>query len=44
MKLLITTTVLAVATAAVGLAADATAGKAVYDRACKSCHGRRRLG
>lgn len=24
---------------AVGLAADAGAGKAAYDRACKSCHG-----
>lgn len=26
-------------TAAAALAADATAGKAVYDRSCRSCHG-----
>jgi mono/diheme cytochrome c family protein len=34
-------TVLAVicAAATVSLAADATAGKAVYDRTCKTCHG-----
>jgi mono/diheme cytochrome c family protein len=25
--------------AGAGLAADATAGKAVYDKSCKSCHG-----
>ena len=39
MKVLITAAILAVATASAGWAADATAGKAVYDRACKSCHG-----
>jgi mono/diheme cytochrome c family protein len=39
MRILIATTILAVASATAGLAADAAAGKAVYDRACKSCHG-----
>lgn len=33
------TIILAVAGASAGMAADAAAGKAVYDRACKSCHG-----
>lgn len=32
-------TVLFVMAAAVGVAGDATAGKAVYDKSCKSCHG-----
>ena len=31
--------VLAAATATAGLAASPTAGKVVYDKACKSCHG-----
>ena len=39
MRILIATTILAVASATAGFAADAAAGKAVYDRACKSCHG-----
>ena len=39
MRILIVTTILAVASATAGLAADPAAGKAVYDRACKSCHG-----
>jgi mono/diheme cytochrome c family protein len=39
MKILTTASMLVIATASAGPAADATAGKAVYDRACKSCHG-----
>jgi mono/diheme cytochrome c family protein len=39
MRILIATAILAVASASAGMAADAAAGKAVYDRACKSCHG-----
>lgn len=39
MRLFVTTIILAVATATATLAGDAAAGKAVYDRACKSCHG-----
>ena len=39
MKTFIAITILAVASATAGLAADAAAGKAVYERACKSCHG-----
>jgi mono/diheme cytochrome c family protein len=38
MKTIFAATILAIAGASYGLAADATAGKAVYDRACKSCH------
>jgi mono/diheme cytochrome c family protein len=39
MRTLIATTILALASASAGLAADAAAGKAVFERACKSCHG-----
>lgn len=39
MRTFAATLILAVAGATAGLAADATAGKAAYDRACKSCHG-----
>ena len=39
MRTIITTLTLAVLSATVGLAADAKAGHAVYDKSCKSCHG-----
>ena len=39
MKQLRTMLVVAAATAALASAADVSNGKAVYDRACKSCHG-----
>ena len=39
MKIFVSTIILAVAGATATYAADAAAGKAVYDRACKSCHG-----
>ena len=32
-------TILFTAAASVAFAADATAGKAVYDKSCKACHG-----
>ncbi len=38
MRILLTVT-LACLSAAAGLAADAKAGQAVYERSCKSCHG-----
>lgn len=39
MRTLIITLGLAVAAATAIQAADATAGKAAYDKSCKSCHG-----
>lgn len=39
MRILVGTMILAVAGATAGMAGDAAAGKAVYERACKSCHG-----
>src|ERR1035438_4617787 len=39
MKLFLTTLCLVVFSATAGLAADAAAGKAVYDKSCKNCHG-----
>lgn len=39
MRSFVTVMILAVGTAAASFAGDAAAGKAVYDRACKSCHG-----
>jgi mono/diheme cytochrome c family protein len=39
MRRIPTTFTLIVLFAAAAFAADATAGKAVYDKACKSCHG-----
>src|SRR5262245_27824066 len=39
MRTLITLSVLFGASSAAGIAADAAAGKAVYDKSCKSCHG-----
>jgi len=39
MRTLFTTLALIGASAAAGVAADAKAGQAVYDKACKSCHG-----
>ncbi len=39
MRTTLITLSLAVLSAAVGLAADAAAGKAIYDKSCKSCHG-----
>jgi predicted CXXCH cytochrome family protein len=39
MKVFASTMILALAGATATYAADATAGKPVYDRACKSCHG-----
>jgi len=36
---IITILILAIAVASTGMAADPAAGKAVYERACKSCHG-----
>jgi len=37
--MIITTLTLAALSAAAGLAADAKAGQAVYDKSCKQCHG-----
>ena len=39
MRTLIVFSVLTGMSAAVGLAADAKAGQAVYDKSCKACHG-----
>jgi len=39
MRIILTTLVLAAFAAGAGSAADATAGKGVYDKSCKSCHG-----
>src|SRR5438270_14061272 len=39
MRIILTTLILAGLSAAAGLAADAKAGQAVYDKSCKSCHG-----
>jgi mono/diheme cytochrome c family protein len=39
MRVLLTTLSMVVLAATAGLAADAKAGKVVYDKSCKSCHG-----
>src|ERR1700730_17661823 len=39
MRIIVTTLTLAGLSATAGLAADAQAGQAVYDKSCKSCHG-----
>ena len=39
MRTILSALTLAGLSAAVGSAADATAGKAVYDKSCKTCHG-----
>jgi cytochrome c5 len=39
MKRTVTLVIAICAAAAVSLAADAAAGKAVFDKSCKSCHG-----
>ncbi|MGA7234708.1 MAG: cytochrome c [Bryobacteraceae bacterium] len=39
MKRIVTLLIGICAAAAVSLAADAAAGKAVFDKSCKSCHG-----
>jgi mono/diheme cytochrome c family protein len=39
MRIILTTLTLAGLSATACLAADAKAGQAVYDKACKSCHG-----
>jgi mono/diheme cytochrome c family protein len=39
MRLMLTTIVLAAATATLALGADAKAGQAAYDKSCKQCHG-----
>jgi mono/diheme cytochrome c family protein len=39
MRTILTTLSFAALTAMVALGADAAAGKAVYDKSCKSCHG-----
>jgi mono/diheme cytochrome c family protein len=39
MRTIITTLILAGLSATAGSAADAKAGKAIFDRSCKSCHG-----
>jgi mono/diheme cytochrome c family protein len=39
MRTLISTLTLIGMSAAAGMAADAKAGQAVYDKSCKSCHG-----
>ena len=39
MRTILMTMTLAALGSSVALAADAKAGQAVYDRACKSCHG-----
>jgi mono/diheme cytochrome c family protein len=39
MRTMITTLALIGISAAAGMAADAKAGQAIYDKSCKSCHG-----
>jgi mono/diheme cytochrome c family protein len=39
MRLILTTAALAALCSTAVFAADATAGKAVYDKSCKTCHG-----
>lgn len=39
MQVLLTTLTTVILAATVGLAADAKAGQASYDKSCKSCHG-----
>ena len=39
MRTILTTLTLVALSAAAGLAADAGAGKGVYDKSCKTCHG-----
>jgi mono/diheme cytochrome c family protein len=39
MRIILTALTLAALSVAAGSAADATAGKAVYDKSCKTCHG-----
>jgi len=39
MRVFLTTLSLVVFSATAGLAADAAAGKATYDKSCKTCHG-----
>ena len=39
MKKLIWTVVFSLFAAGLAIAADATAGKALYDKSCKACHG-----
>jgi mono/diheme cytochrome c family protein len=39
MRIVFTALMLAGLSVAAGLAADAKAGQAVYDKSCKSCHG-----
>jgi mono/diheme cytochrome c family protein len=39
MRTIVTTFALIGVSAVAGLAADAKAGQAVYDKSCKSCHG-----
>lgn len=39
MRTFVTAVILSVAAAAIGLAGDAAAGKAVYEAKCKACHG-----
>ena len=39
MRVILTTLTMVVLGATAGLAADAAAGKVVYDKSCKSCHG-----
>ena len=39
MRIILTTLALAGLSAATGLAADAKAGAAVYEKSCKACHG-----
>jgi len=39
MRTILTTLILAAMSVAAGLAADANAGQAVYDKSCKTCHG-----
>jgi mono/diheme cytochrome c family protein len=39
MRILLTTMTLAVLSATAGMAADAKAGQATFDKSCKSCHG-----
>jgi mono/diheme cytochrome c family protein len=39
MRMIMMTVALATLSSTAGFAADAAAGKAVYDKSCKSCHG-----
>ena len=39
MRTILTTTALAALSSTAAFAADAAAGKAVYDKSCKTCHG-----